>query len=581
LTLIDRRDHIDFMSEELNPQDQWEQIPPKVNNEAEFLEIANDFGNPLEILREAISNSIDAKATKVTITFGVEEIEGAKQLVITMEDNGLGMDKDTVVNDFWGLGFSKSRLDENKIGEKGHGTKIYLRSEKIEVSTQHASGSYYSECERPLRSLAMKQTHRPRLKAIPPFQETTGTRIRVIGYNTNQRATFVQDYVKDYIYWFTKFGSIELLLDKNNNQQLKLYLKCLDKQEYEELTFGHVFPAENDDIKKLFDELNANAADHFVKYYKKTNQRLSEYPEVVFDVIISVEGDQAKRTYNSQLGKRRRKDSGRYKVGDRYGIWLCKDFIPVQRVNDWVSGFGTGSNSITLLHGFINCQTFKLTANRGTIANTDLEILGALKKAIQLILDEIDADLRKVGIFTLFEWQTEEKTLSQEKADFESRVKSINQRKRAIIEGKEILEPRYEAELFGLFIRLFSLKPTLFPFTPMDYNTSRGLDIIAKNNNPVAGIDTEYSYIELKKILTTDLNHGFKHLKWIVCWDFESGIAEGTEFFGVQDPVARHLEIVINDGKTSYYLNPPNASNKVQIIRLKEFIKENLSVEFS
>lgn len=48
---------------------------------------------------------------------------------------------------------------------------------------------------------------------------------------------------------------------------------------------------------------------------------------------------------------------------------MRKDYIPVIRVNNWISGFGTGSNSLTLIHGFINCQAFKLTANRGTIAN--------------------------------------------------------------------------------------------------------------------------------------------------------------------------------------------------------------------
>lgn len=35
---------------------QWEPIEPRVNAEAEFFEILNDFGNPLKILRESISN---------------------------------------------------------------------------------------------------------------------------------------------------------------------------------------------------------------------------------------------------------------------------------------------------------------------------------------------------------------------------------------------------------------------------------------------------------------------------------------------------------------------------------------------
>jgi len=42
---------------------------------------------------------------------------------------------------------------------------------------------------------------------------------------------------------------------------------------------------------------------------------------------------------------RRGRDTGRYRVADRYGLWLCKDYIPIQRINDWIIGFGTGSNS--------------------------------------------------------------------------------------------------------------------------------------------------------------------------------------------------------------------------------------------
>lgn len=72
-------------------------------------------------------------------------------------------------------------------------------------------------------------------------------------------------------------------------------------------------------------------------------------------------------------------------MADRYGIYLCKDFVPVQRVNDWITGFGTGSNSYVMLHGFINCQKLKLTANRGSVANTNLLIVNELKKDLERI----------------------------------------------------------------------------------------------------------------------------------------------------------------------------------------------------
>ena len=53
-------------------------ITPKVDQTQEFIEISNDFSNPLEIVREAISNSFDAKATKIEFYFDVTKLYGEK-----------------------------------------------------------------------------------------------------------------------------------------------------------------------------------------------------------------------------------------------------------------------------------------------------------------------------------------------------------------------------------------------------------------------------------------------------------------------------------------------------------------------
>jgi len=373
-------------------KDTWQDIVPQVDTTAEFFEIVNDFGNPLELVREAISNAVDWNATFIKIAFTVEQIEGARRLVITLEDDGSGMDADVLKTSFWGLGHSESRKlkaqgNTDLVGEKGHGTKIYLRSEKVVVQTQSKSGTYESFCENPLRSLSSRSIHSPKFKVIEPIfdKEKTGTIIKIIGYNDNERASFIQEVVKDYIQWFTKCGSIELHFGHKRNENFKVHLKCIGEAEYEEITFGHIFPNEKADIEKLFDEKEFDAADYYVKRFIYKGEKLKNAPEVTFDIIISIEGDQIKREYNPMIRDRMRADTGKYKVSDRYGIYICKDYIPVTRINDWVSGFGTGSNSMTMVHGFVNCQELKLTANRGTISNTDPKILEELKSRIQEI----------------------------------------------------------------------------------------------------------------------------------------------------------------------------------------------------
>ena len=96
---------------------EWEKIIPKVNESAEFLEIASDFGDPLEFFREALHNAYDWGATEFKIIITVSEIRGQDKLVIELIDNGTGMSRDTIINHFWNLGDSKSRGNQYAIGE--------------------------------------------------------------------------------------------------------------------------------------------------------------------------------------------------------------------------------------------------------------------------------------------------------------------------------------------------------------------------------------------------------------------------------------------------------------------------------
>lgn len=566
--------------DQMNPSNDWIPIQPQVHAEAEFFEILNDFGNPLELLREGISNAIDAHATQIEITFEVKPIDGANRLVITLFDDGHGMTEDILKRDFWGLGYSPSRERSDSIGEKGHGTKIYLRSERVEVETQNESAAYFSLCEHPLRSLARKELHQPFIKRIDRLFDHTGTRIKVIGYNDNERSRFVQNIVKDYLLWFTKIGSIEHIFGNSPLDNFQVHLKCLDRDEHETIPFGHLFPLESPNIEKLFEEKGVSAADWYVKRYV-WKDRLIKHPEVTYQAVISVEGDEAKRLYNPMLRKRRRSETGTYRVRDRYGLWLCKDYIPIVNVNEWLPAIGTGTGSYVLLHGFVNCQSLKLTANRGDIANTDPNILDELQTVIENLVLEVDTELRNQGVYTVRNWLQEETTLQQEKEEFTRRTKVIKSRWMAELEGQILLEPRNESELFGLFVAIYTLHPELFDFEPLDYNTTRGIDIIARNRGKDRLSDEDYCYVELKYALQKRFNHAFQYLRWVLCWDFDKGIELGSDFRGIEETDVRLLETAMDDnGRTLYFLDNKKKSGKIQVIRLKEYLKQRLNLEF-
>jgi hypothetical protein len=560
-------------------------IVPSVNSNAEFFEIAQDFGDALELVREGISNSLDAEATKLEILFDVEQIDGESVLVIRVNDNGIGMSRKVLEQDFWGLGHSTSRGNPEKIGEKGHGTKIYLRSEKILVRTQTETESHESICEFPIKSLYRKELHSPKVRSIPRFKEGTGTEITIYGYNKSARSgtTYFQENIVDFIRWFTKYGSIEREFNSSRHSDTVLRVKGLNRAQSETVPFGHVFAAESPSIDKLFDDYGEEAAERYVKRYAKSGL-LEGMPEVSYEAVIYVEGDLAKRDYNKMIRSRSRSDSGKYKVADRYGVYLCRDYVPIERKNDWITGFGSGGNAFVLLHGFVNCQSLRLTANRDSIANTDPLLLEELRKVVKVLIEMIDTDLRKGEFYTLQKWQEETKTKQQEKSEYERRVRVIKRRSTATLDGRVLIEPHNESELFGLFLSLVVLKPELFDFEPLDYVTSRGVDILArvKTTQPVS--ESEFAYVELKHTLRTEgFNHSFLNLKWIVCWDLDSAAIVGAEFRSdVDETDVRKLEIDDDpELGTAYYLSQKRGTHKIEVIPLKQFVKQKLGLEFT
>lgn len=555
---------------------EWEIIDPKVKPEAEFLEIATDFGDPFELFREAISNSYDAKADFLRINIYTDDSSGKTKLIIELSDNGKGMKLEELRENFWDLGNSTNakKTEKSKIGEKGHGTKIYLRSDFVKVVTTGEDGSFESICEKPYENLIVRKLHQPKIRKIDNL-DTKGTFIQVLGYNFDERSRYYQSTVKDYILWFTKIGSIEGQFKENPN--FRVELKCLDQDDYETISFGHIFGEINEDLEALFDEHGTSAGDYFCKRYIKVD-RLPSKPEIEYQMVIYVEGDQAKKQYNPLIRSRKTRDY--YKVSDRYGIWLAKDYIPVQRVNEWVTGFGSGSNSYLLFHGFINCQKFKLTANRGSISNTEPDIINDVKNIAQAFMAEIDEDLTSKGLFAVSKWNDEEKTLQIEKAEFDRRIKSIKARKIAKYKDRVFLEPQNESEVFGLFTSFYSLHPELFDFEPLDYNTSRGIDVIGRNKTDNVISDCEFWYIELKYLLEKSFNHSFKYTRWIICWDFSNDVKHETIISTPVENEERKLVYVPTEGQKVYFLEKPTNPIRIQVLRLKEFLEKKLGVTF-
>ncbi len=545
----------------------------------ELLEISRDFSNPLDLVREAISNSFDARATEISMEFKVVREKGRDILIIVISDNGDGMDENDL-HSFFDLGNSSRRGDSTTIGEKGHGTKVYFNSENINVVTVKNGKKITANMEHPYGVLCDGD--------IPVFEgkiedcnESTGTTITIKGYNNSQRSKFEHNILKDYILWFTKFGSVEKEFNISTNENIILKLKGLTKESFETIPFGHVFPKENKNLTALFDEHKTDAPNFYCKKIVKQGH-LKHFPEINYDAVFYIEGNRVKYSYNEMIRRQRYSAPiGAYTVQERYGLWLCKDYIPIQRKNEWITEKGS---EYTKFHAFFNCQALELTANRGNVDNTPTAYLDDIQLAIKEIRDEIYNGDDWSELDELEEKVDAYKTKDAEKNDYKRRVTRIkNGSKIAYYMGIRLIEPRQENGVFSIFMQLSIVNPDLFDFTVVDYDTHRGIDVIVKekNNTPVSS--GKLKYVEFKNILTKNFNHSFEHLYKIICWDIDTSILPLDEEITDIANQTRKLKLVEprdeNDYQ-KYFLDDEHSDRKIEVIVLKHYLEDVADIKF-
>ena len=554
-------------------------IEPKVDSAQEFIEIALDFSNPLDLVREAISNAFDAEADNIVLEFSVIQEYGEKVLKIEIEDNGTGMDEKGLAS-FFDLGNSLRRGDENSIGEKGHGTKVFFNSRKIEVITVKDEKKYHAVMNEPSRELFERRI--PKVKVTIDDDETvpSGTSICIWGYNNNRRDKFTHDQLKDYILWFTKFGSIEREFGIEKNSNVKLKFKGIDRRDFEELEYGHVFPKESKKVSDLFDKYIVEAPKWYCKKFIKTGS-LKNMPEIEYHAIFVIEGTKVKYGYNPMIRRSGyNAPAGAYTIQERYGLWLCKDFMPIQRKNEWIT---TKGSEYTKFHAFINCQDLRLTANRGSIENTPSEVLQDLMDVVKEMYINITQSADWMDIEWLESEVTAYNTAEKERKDFEWRIDKVNRAKVADFNGIHLIEPQRESGVFTIFMQLSSYDSGLFPFTIIDYDTHSGIDVIVKARDDIPIKSSKLYYVEFKNYLTKDFNHSFENLHSIICWDINlKDLKNNDEVIDIANQ-RRTLKIIQPEHEgdyTRYYLDSMRSGRKIEVFVLKYYLKEKLGIEF-
>ena len=494
-------------------------IKPRVNEAREFLEIAKDFKDPKELIREALSNSWDAGASEVTLRFDLVPIPGTarRRVVVSISDDGEGMssikrgpDNTSEIEDFFNLGDSHKPC--GSIGTKGHGTKIYYKSSGIAVDTWKNGKHIRAETEvAPWESL--KRGLVPTYRYDEDEAYGKGTHIVVDGFECKQ-AEFGFDALKElikYIAWYTVVGSFGQCF--GNPRSMSVRLRPADSPiDAIPIQFGFAFPSENTDLSKgsgsyckMFGPATVNCG--------QTDEGRSVEVNIVGAVLGEDNRELIPHTYQMM------------------GLWLCKDFMRVERDNSVMEEVFKGQYWYRNMLIFANCQQFDLTANRNNI-RTDQEEYDLAVAQITRFIEQIRNDPATVAYF-----DTKKKEEAAAKAKDEAKAKEIREettredqarrlneyRGRPDLNAAGIVmaplkEPRSEADTALLLQAMISSRHPGIDFRIGEYKTSAGTDLLVEcTSKGIPRLEWAEIVATLEKLF--QWQHPPEGIHRVICWD--------------------------------------------------------------
>ncbi|WP_428264156.1 ATP-binding protein [Haliangium sp.] len=576
-----------------------DRIDIQVDVAREIREISNDFAQPIELLREVLSNSYDAGAREVVIRARPELDPSRRRILnVDVQDDGLGMDRETL-GYFFGLGFNRKPTipDRPPIGAKGHGTKIYYNATELWVATRtkdgpllvtHADQVRVQVSNGKLPELHVRQgddAHAYAESHQLPIPDRQGTCIRLIDF-TPDSGRLIDDFTRtnleNYIRWFTIYGSFaHAVRGSAPDPPMHLRLQATDENEPSPVAFGHPWPeADITDLRTLKKGDSRRPFNHFRKRFHVLDRPISEGYRI--DIAVLFEGKRARMDRDPCI--RRQRAGGLYFEEQRYGFWLCKNYIPVEKAEplsmDDIGPFAVLEPHRALI--LANCDDFELTANRGSVGNSQATLLEGVRQGVVDYLREIedDSDLRRF----LDEYEEDRISRLREKDHkaFRSRLKRYNNKKLCRVtlpDGKpfEFYEPQREITLYGLLSQLQILDSGLIPLDVLDYDDHRGIDLLVRRGTSPGDLlaRDQVAYVELKYVLESRINHAFAHLHAIVCW--ESDVGDGDK---VSDPTGESFDVReshVGDVTHTSLMPPPDSKfdHQVRVIVLKRLMQQS------
>lgn len=596
-------------------------------------ELAENKVDALELIREALSNSKDHGAKRVWIRTFKEDPRSRPSVLLI--DDGEGM-TDAMLSAFWGVGASQK--SKNAIGYKGHGTKLYFACKRLTVATKTKELNTWrlfsaelpaempGDKDIPEEGLAADTHIYKELKAINAL-EGTGTAILIEQLEFNDVDSLLQRRrLESYCDWFTVIGDVRsglfderlefhqaiatgdkileaLRLHESDLRPIDVRLRINGEKEYtppglgptpQDKQFFEPWPKDVSAFKEQpgvlslghrFSDKNESTWGTARARDDLTALRLTSPHDWVSDegyaMVARVEGHRRQR--ETYLEAKWQNKKGLYGFEERFGLWLCRDFIPIARRNDLLQDALNRASKRPLQFElgnlrnwqiFINHQGFLPTANRNDISN----LSDHSEQVVKLLAALLEKKLKEESFR---EWVSRLRA-AKLSGQRDREVTEMDERREGVrkwIEGKrgddgvdpvgiaglELLDPEEsllmrsptsEQELFYLY-GLLSGRYKM-PLHVLEYDATQGVDAIALLRSPsLISPKTTHVRVEFKYEVAAQnpIDHFFQAIDVIVCWKVGR---VGTIYEQTSDDTTGQLKRRVNS-----ILNPPIDTHEI------------------
>lgn len=555
-------------------------------------ELAENRISAIEIVREALSNAKDHGAKRVWIR---TTRDARNQVSILIIDDGEGMDEERL-EAFWGVGASVKST--SAIGYKGHGTKLFFDCARLSVASRSRDSAWrLTQLDQPLRAAQESIEDLP-LPAAHPLHDAlasldllggTGTAISIEALGSEDRAELLsRQRIESFCDWFSVIGDVRSgLFDSRkqfhdaiaSNDPVLDYLRRHDSElvpidvrlringekGYRPLGQGPG-AADKAFLSSWRDDLEAHAdrpallafGHRFANFHESQHGasrvrddmsalRLTDPTNWSTDdglaVVARVEGHRRQRqTYLEASWQNHR---GLYKFDDRFGLWLCRDFVPVAQRNDLLRRALDQAlpararfeiRSLRNWKVFVNDQGFRPTANRNDIANQAVQEDRIITTLVGFLRESLKQPAFTAWVGRL-QAAARERARDREVAQIEDRRSDIRKWMSGTSKGDieladvsnfarldpeqsmRLRAPQSEQELFFIYALLSGRHE--MPVSLMEYNASQGVDAIGLLNEKGL-LDPPESLVRVELKLDIQASHPIHHffdaIDLILCW---------------------------------------------------------------